>query len=364
MASSDHERLASSAARPSTSEEDAGAGAGALEPRGDLEITIDERSRGDWRSVILRARKHLHCVPHTPGRCAEVDYYDSISPRVNKATYEAGDGSRGDASFPVFPQLPKELRDKILLLSVDPLMIEGWVRVDREWNHGPQVRFSSDAIRSWRDVPLYAVSRETRALACGAFGAPDPLGFPFSPARDVVSVIWDGGTLWAGHRFLGDVRDAGPVIASGTTRTGRRGREWVMPEGLRARVREVSVDGLFGVFGQEKKGRWGLVFGILGWFAELRVLEVLLWDADDGRFEGVWDCGREELYRIDQLDFLDELEEMAGDGVVPFPKMEMLRVKCVLATEEQRRKGKFTFRKVNGSHFLVVKKGEYPTAGP
>ncbi|EQB44150.1 hypothetical protein CGLO_17149 [Colletotrichum gloeosporioides Cg-14] len=306
------------------------------QPRGDLDILIGRDNRDDWHGIILRARKHMRCVPHHPDRYALVEYDPSCP-----------EGRRG--------HLPKELRDKILLASVPPVRIEAFVRVDLEWNHGPQARFSQEAIRAWRDVVLYAVSAETRRLACAAFGAPDPLGFPFSPARDAVWLLWDGGTMWAGHRFLKDCRETGAVVQRGF-------REWVMPEGLRGRVAEVVVDGMYGFFDAGRKGPWRYVFGLLKEFGGLRMLTVEMWDLDDGGFERVCDGEKEEVYRVDQLDLFDELEGMSEDGVVPFPGLRGLRICSVLPTLKQAQ-GRLRFRKVNGSHFVVVRKNEVPAAG-
>ncbi|KAI8210098.1 hypothetical protein K4K52_012747 [Colletotrichum sp. SAR 10_76] len=239
------------------------------QPKGDLDILIHRDNREDWHGIVLRARKHMRCVPHHPDRYAQVEYDPSCPEGVNLPTgdsnttghIEKGPPPSADGevdtlvpppppTFHLFAHLPKELRDKILLASVAPVRIEAFVRVDFEWNHGPQARFSQNTIRAWRDLVLYAVSAETRRLACAAYGVPDPLGFPFSPARDAVWLLWDGGTMWAAHRFLKDCREAGAVVQ-------RESREWVMPEGLRARVAEVVVEGgMHGFFDGGRKGPW------------------------------------------------------------------------------------------------------------
>ncbi|KAF5521605.1 hypothetical protein CGCA056_v007367 [Colletotrichum aenigma] len=344
------------------------------QPRGDLDILIDRDNREDWHGIVLRARKHMRCVAHHPDRYALVEYDPSCPEGVNLHTgdssnttghTEKGPPPSADGevdtlippppppTFHLFAHLPKELGDKILLASVPPVRIEAFVRVDFEWNHGPQARFSQETIRAWRDVVLYAVSAETRRLACAAFGVPDPLGFPFSPARDAVWLLWDGGRMWAGHRFLKDCREAGAVVQRGS-------REWVMPEGLRGRVAEVVVEGgMYGFFDGGRKGAWRYVFGLLKEFAGLRVLTVEMWDLGDGGFEGVYDGEKEEVYRVDQLDLFDELEGMSEDGVVPFPGLRVLRVKAVLPTAKQTRV-RLRFRKVNGSHFVVVSKDDLP----
>ncbi|KAF5499215.1 hypothetical protein CGCF413_v006374 [Colletotrichum fructicola] len=345
------------------------------QPKGDLDILIDRDNREDWHGIVLRARKHMRCVPHHPDRYAQVEYDPSCPEGVNLPTgdsnttghTEKGPPPSADGevdtllppppppTFHLFAHLPKELRDKILLASVPPVRIEAFVRVDFEWNHGPQARFSQNTIRAWRDLVLYAVSAETRRLACAAYGVPDPLGFPFSPARDAVWLLWDGGTMWAAHRFLKDCREAGAVVQ-------RESREWVMPEGLRARVAEVVVELMYGFFDSGRKGPWRYAFGLLKEFPGMRVLTVEMWDLDDGGFGGVYDGEKEEVYRVDQLDLFDELEGMSEDGVVPFPGLRVLRVSSVLPTFKQTQ-GRLRFRKVNGSHFVVVRKDEVPTAG-
>ncbi|KAJ3957413.1 hypothetical protein N0V92_006028 [Colletotrichum tropicale] len=346
------------------------------QPKGDLDIFIDRDNREDWRGIVLRARKHMRCVPHHPDRYALVEYDPSCPEGVNLQTgdsnttghIEKGPPPSADGevdtlppppppppTFHLFAHLPKELRDKILLASVPPVRIEAFVRVDFEWNHGPQARFSQKTIRAWRDVVLYAVSAETRRLACAAYGVPDPLGFPFSTVKDAVWLLWDGGTMWAAHRFLKDCREAGAVVQ-------REFREWVMPEGLRARVAEVVVELMYGFFDSGRKGPWRYVFGLLKEFPGMRVLTVEMWDLDDGGFEGVYDGEKEELYRVDQLDLFDELEGMSEDGVVPFPGLRLLTARAVLPTLKQTQ-GRLRFRKVNGSHFVIVRKNEVPTAG-
>ncbi|KAJ0334986.1 hypothetical protein COL922a_009953 [Colletotrichum nupharicola] len=237
------------------------------QPKGDLDIFVDRDNREDWHGIVLRARRHMRCVPHHPDRYAQVEYDPSCPEGVNLHTGDSNttgpppsaDGEvdtlpppsppPSPPTFHLFAHLPKELRDKIVLASVPPVRIVAFVRVDFEWNHGPQARFSQKTIRAWRDVVLYAVSAETRRLACAAFGVPDPLGFPFSPARDAVWLLWDGGTMWAAQRFLKDCREAGAVVQ-------REFREWVMPEGLRARVAEVVVELMYGFFDSGRKGPW------------------------------------------------------------------------------------------------------------
>ncbi|KAI3555579.1 hypothetical protein CABS02_04335 [Colletotrichum abscissum] len=266
----------------------------------ELTIVLDASNRERWSDVVLEARKHMRCHPRHPGRPSPAN----------------------PTTFTLFTRLPKELRDSILLTAVDPITIEGWVKTDLEWRNGPQAHFFLRRIRSWAAIPLYAVSRETRALAATAFGAPDPRTFPFSPARDAVELVWDGSMLPTTWRRAEDYRLAGPVIA-GRCRCGELGRrhvnsdhEWAMSRETRERVQSVFVDGRYARFDlglrDGTKGPWGLVFGLVnGFFGEVRMLGVRLWDLDDEGFEGSFDVSKgEALYRVDQMDFFDGMEEV------------------------------------------------------
>ncbi|KAK1470143.1 hypothetical protein CCUS01_06527 [Colletotrichum cuscutae] len=188
----------------------------------ELTIVVDASNRERWSDVVLEARKHMRCRPRHPGRvrdgrrvCILVDSSSSDEEdENNKLPVRRLEPSPANpTTFTLFTRLPKELRDSILLTAVDPITIEGWVKTDLEWRNGPQAHFFLRRIRSWAAIPLYAVSRETRALATTAFGAPDPRTFPFSPARDAVELVWDGSMLPTTWRRAEDYRLAGPVIA-------------------------------------------------------------------------------------------------------------------------------------------------------
>ncbi|UQC78930.1 uncharacterized protein CLUP02_04409 [Colletotrichum lupini] len=358
----------------------------------ELTIVVDASNRERWSDVVLEARKHMRCHPRHPGRvrdgrrvCILVDSSSSgEEDEKNKLPVRRLEPSPANpTTFTLFTRLPKELRDSILLTAVDPITIEGWVKTDLEWRNGPQAHFFLRRIRSWAAIPLYAVSRETRALAATAFGAPDPRTFPFSPARDAVELVWDGSMLPTTWRRAEDYRLAGPVIA-GRCRCGELGKrhvnsdhEWAMPRETRERVQSVFVDGRYARFDSGlrdgTKGPWGLVFGLVnGFFGEVRMLGVRLWDLDDEGFEGSFDVSKgEALYRVDQMDFFDGMEEVWSEpgaedqGVrveAPFPRLRLLRVLPELPWS--KRPHKFRFRKVRGSHFLVVGRGGIPTAGP
>ncbi|OHE92474.1 hypothetical protein CORC01_12192 [Colletotrichum orchidophilum] len=369
-----------------------------------LSIVVDASNRERWSDIVLEARKHMRCHPKHPGRvrdggrvCILVESSsddedeNKLPPCPAPEPEPEPEIEPAKPTFTLFNQLPRELRDSILLGAINPITVTGWIKIDLEWRAGPQAHFSRRRIRSWAAIPLYAVSRETRSLATTAFGAPDPRTFPFSPARDVVELAWDGSMLPTTWRKVGDYRLAGPVITGPWCGEGGDGNnlndndnnnnideEWAMPEGLCERVRTVLVDGRYARFDyglrDGVKRPWGLVFGLLkGFFAGVRVLGVRLWDLDDEGFEGSFDAAAgEALYRVDQMDFFDGLEEVCwfeteaegrGGGGVAFPRLRVLKVLPEIP-RRGRRRHEFRFRKVRGSHFLVFRKGDTPTAGP
>ncbi|KAK1621685.1 hypothetical protein BDP81DRAFT_443103 [Colletotrichum phormii] len=339
----------------------------------------------------------MRCHPRHPGRvrdggrvCILADSSSSDEEGENKLPVRP-EPKPAKTTFTLFNQLPKELWDTILLTAFDPITIKGWIKIDLEWRRGPQAHFPRRRSRSWAPIPLYAVSRETRTLAATAFGAPDPRTFPFSPARDAVELVWDGTMLPTTWRRAEDYRLTGPVITGPCGGDGDVGREekklvnidmeWAMPKETRERVQTVIVDGRYARFDfglrDGVKGPWGLVFKLVkGFFAEVRVLGMRLWDLDDEGFEGSFDAVKgEALSRVDQMDFLDVLEEVwseadagaeaedaGGGGGAPFPRLRLLRVFPEIP--RRRRRHVFRFRKVRGSHFLVVGRGDTPTAGP
>ncbi|TID01931.1 hypothetical protein CH35J_004662 [Colletotrichum higginsianum] len=342
-----------------------------------FEITIDEGNRERWPDIVLQARRHMRCHPYhwQRHRRPGITCFLRESPSSSEGSDEDNNNNNNNNAHPstpveparprfhLFTRLPKELRNHILLTTVDPVTVEGDVRIDLEWRRGPQAHFRQHLIRSFAAIPLYAVSRETRALATASFGAPDPRTFPLSPARDAVGLVWDGSTSAKTWRTTGDDhREAGPVVSA--ARRGCPSREWAMPRSLCQRVRRVVVDGRHARFDDGGKGPWGLVFGLVrDYFAEVGVLRLRMWDLDDEGFEGTRGAGPEEaLYRVDQMDFFDRLEEASGDGrTVPFPMLRTLRIVPEL---DFRRKRRMLFRKVRGSHFLVARDDETPTAGP
>ncbi|KAK1716159.1 uncharacterized protein BDZ83DRAFT_42460 [Colletotrichum acutatum] len=361
------------------------------EIKDELKIFVDATNREAWSDVVLQARRHMRCHPKHPGRvrdggrvCILVDSSSSDEEDGNnKLLVRRAEPGPANPTFTLFTQLPKELRDSILLTAVDPIAIEGWIKIDLEWRNGPQAHFFLRRIRSWAAIPLFAVSRETRALAVTAFGVPDPRTFPFSPARDAVELVWDGAMLPTTWRRVEDYRLAGPVIAGRCRCGGRETRhinidhEWAMPRETRERVQSMFVDGRYARFDlglrDGTKGPWGLVFGLVnGFFGGVRVLGVRLWDSDDEGFEGSFDTAKgEALYRVDQMDFFDGMEEILSEpgaedqGVrveAPFPRLRLLRVLPEIPWPKRPRK--FRFRKVRGSHFLVVGRGGIPTAKP
>ncbi|GJC86110.1 hypothetical protein ColLi_08948 [Colletotrichum liriopes] len=335
------------------------------EVKDNLEITIDARNREEWPDIIFQARRHMRC--HPQHRKRHRDPWITCALRNASSSSDEGDGDKvslppepepEQPRFHLFVDLPKELRDKIMLMTVDPVIVEGDIRIDFEWRQGPQAHFRQHLIRKWGAISLYAVSRETRALATAFFGPPDPRTFPFSPAQDAVKLIWDGSMLPATWRTTDDYREAGPVVSA--ARRGNPNREWEMPWGLCERVWHVVVDGRYARFGHGSKGPWQLVFGLVrDFFPETRFLELRMWDLDDEGFDGGYDPTMEALYRVDQMDFFDRLVGMSEDGRVPFPKLRTFRVVPKLAIRTGRKK----FRKANKDSFLVVRNDENPTTG-
>ncbi|KAK7458344.1 hypothetical protein CaCOL14_006777 [Colletotrichum acutatum] len=264
-------------------------------------------------------------------------------------------------TFPLFTELPKELRDKILLSSQAPIVMEGFAVMDQEWRGGPQAHFRS--YRSWHQIPLYAVSRETRALAITFFGEPDPLSVPFNPTQDAILLDWDG-SKHAERGWTGNHRSPGPVL---TTRRWNASEEWAMPRNLCDRVHHVKVDARHAACENADKGEkvsWRLVFGLLKeHFRNMTMLEVNLSDLDDKRFEGTYDPVGQELYRIDQLDLFDELEEMSDDGRVPFQSLRRFTIIPELQTSLQAEREILKFRKAGGSHSKVFRQGQIPKVG-
>ncbi|GKT88848.1 hypothetical protein Ct61P_06698 [Colletotrichum tofieldiae] len=322
------------------------------EVKDNLEITIDARNREEWPDIILQARRHMRCHPQHWKR--HRDPWITCALRNASSSSDEDDGDKvslppepepEQPRFHLFVDLPKELKDKIMLMTVDPVIIEGDIRIDFEWRQGPQAHFRQRLIRKRGAISLYAVSRETKALATAFFGAPDPRTFPFSPAQDAVKLIWDGSMLPATWRTTDDYREAGPVVSA--ARRGNPNREWEMPRG--------SVSGCGTLLLTDATP--GSTMGERGhgsWFLALR-----MWDLDDEGFDGGYDPTMEALYRADQMDFFDRLEEMSEDGRVPFPKLRTFRVVPKLAIRTRRKK----FRKANKDHFLVVRNDEIPTTG-
>ncbi|KAL2884368.1 hypothetical protein SGCOL_000313 [Colletotrichum sp. CLE4] len=265
-------------------------------------------------------------------------------------------------TFPLFMDLPKELRDKILLSSEAPIVMNGSVVMDQEWRGGTQVHFRS--YRSWHQIPLYAVSHETRALAITFFGEPDPLSIPFNAAEDFVLLDWNG-SMQAERSWMGDHRSPGPVLTS--RRWNAAKKEWAMPRNLCDRIQHVKVDARHAASEDAAKGEkvpWRLVFGLLGeYFSNMTMLEVKLWDLDDKRFEGAYDPVGQELYRIDQLDLLNELEEMSENGRVPFQALRRFIIAPELQTPLQAEREVLKFRKMGGSYFKVFRQGQIPKVG-
>ncbi|KAK1712315.1 hypothetical protein BDP67DRAFT_517142 [Colletotrichum lupini] len=337
-----------------------------IEPwiKNDLDISIDATNRDRWPSLILQARKHMRCHPYHPKRLPKsyrpfqmiVDSPEDEDERSKKEV----DISEPSTFF-LFTDLPKELRDKILLSSQSPIIMEGFAVMDEEWRGGPQVHFRS--YRSWTRIPLYAVSRETRALAITFFGKPDPLSVPFNPSRDAICLDWDD-SKQAERRWTGNHRSPGPVLM---TPRWNAAEEWAMPRELCDRICHIKVDARHASSENADKGDkvpWRLVFGLLKeHFSNITMLEVKLSDLDDKRFEGTYDPVGQELYRIDQLDLLDELEEMSGDGRVPFQNLRRFIITPELPTPLQAEREILKFRKVGGSHFKVFRQGQIPKVG-
>ncbi|KZL64268.1 hypothetical protein CI238_00511 [Colletotrichum incanum] len=348
---------------PSTSEEELDPGEESEpEVKDDLEITVDARNCEGWSDMILQARRHMRCHPYHWKRYRD-PWIKCYLRNASSSSHES-DGDKAplppepepeQPKFHLFVDLSKELRDKIMLMTIDPVIVEGDIRIDFEWGQGPQAHFRQHLIRKWGAIPLYAVSREIRALATAFFGAPDPRTFPFSPAQDAVELIWDGSMLPTTWRTTDDYREAGPVVSA--ARKGHSNREWAMPRRLCERVWHVVVDGRYARFDNGRKGPWQLVFGIVrDFFTETRFLGLRMWDLDDEGFDGSYDPTMEALYRVDQMDFFDRLEGMSEDGRVPFPRLRTLRVLPKLAIRKRRMK----FRKAKEGHFLVVRNDEIP----
>ncbi|KAK1718070.1 uncharacterized protein BDZ83DRAFT_633268 [Colletotrichum acutatum] len=327
----------------------------------DLDIPIDATNRDKWPSLVLQARRHMRCHPYHPKRLPK--NYQPFQMVVDSPEDE-GERSRKEVdiseppTFPLFTELPKELRDKILLSSQAPIIMEGFAVMDQEWRGGPQAHFRS--YRSWHQIPLYAVSRETRALAITFFGEPDPLSVPFNPTQDAILLDWDG-SKHAERGWTGNHKSPGPVL---TTRRWNASEEWAMPRNLCDRVHHVKVDARHAACENADKGEkvsWRLVFGLLKeHFRNMTMLEVNLSDLDDKRFEGTYDPVGQELYRIDQLDLFDELEEMSDDGRVPFQSLRRFTIIPELQTPLQAEREILKFRKAGGGHFKVFRQGQIP----
>ncbi|EQB48627.1 hypothetical protein CGLO_12127 [Colletotrichum gloeosporioides Cg-14] len=337
----------------------------AIEPqiKGNLEIAIDSTNRERWPDVILKARRHMRCHPYHPKRLPK-SYrpFQMVVDPPSDESHETNDGSSRPAltTFPVFMDLPKELRDKIMLMSQTPTVMQGKVVIDLEWREGPQIHFQP--YRSWSSVSLYSVSRETRALAITYFGEPQPDSIPFNSSHDFVEVDWNG-SMQAERSWTGDHKGPGPVLV--TRRRNVTEKEWPMPRDLCERIQHVVIDGRNAAFEDDsKKGPWRLAFGLLrDYFKNLRILDITLWDLDDARSDRAYDTVSQELYRIDQLDFLDELEDMSSDGHTPFLKLECVSIIPELPTPLQAEREQFKFRTLKGSHFRIINSGELPRAG-
>ncbi|GKT96656.1 hypothetical protein CT0861_10794 [Colletotrichum tofieldiae] len=154
----------------------------------ELSIAIDATNRDRWPDIVLQARRHMRCHPHHWGRRPERPWPTCALGGDSSSTSSDDGGGDGDGegahapppptrTFRFFTALPKELRDEILLASVDAVVVRGRVRVDLEWRRGAQAHFSSSRGRRWSSIALFGVSREARALATATFGTPDPRWF-------------------------------------------------------------------------------------------------------------------------------------------------------------------------------------------
>ncbi|KAK2760067.1 hypothetical protein CKAH01_16612 [Colletotrichum kahawae] len=137
-----------------------------------------------------------------------------------------------------------------------------------------------------------------------------------------------------------------------------------MPQDLCERIQHIVIDARNAAFEDDSKKRpWRLAFGLLkDHFKNLRVLDIKLWDLDDARSDTTYDSVSQELYRIDQLDFFNELEDISSDGHSPFSKLECLSITPELPTPLQAEREQFRFHKVKRSHFKAIRVGKLPRA--
>ena len=191
----------------------------------------------------------------------------------------------GTGAFRPFSRLPAELREMIYLASVEPVTIRAEVvrrdnrrirpcvfLTEEVWSDVRRARFLADhhtfpppspiPIRLWRDIPLYAVNRDARAVAIRNFGLPIQFGFPLN--KQVDTVLFDGfdPRCWSlrtndkpYHFRHYTWEDLGPASLDACFSWVRYGRAanaatdpsnwpfglWKVPDETRARMRNVKV---------------------------------------------------------------------------------------------------------------------------
>lgn len=163
--------------------------------------------------------------PHTPSRLRTVETadYDGV---MDREPLE---------EFHKFPQLPKELREMVLLASVPTVEIEGSMtrccltpeaidkphmsivltHMKRSESESGSLNKSGAPIRTFSDIPLYQLDKESRELAIRHFGEPNRNSFPFNHTRDWISVGFVPGCISAGTNVAYEPQDPAILIARG-----------------------------------------------------------------------------------------------------------------------------------------------------
>ncbi|TQN63693.1 hypothetical protein CSHISOI_11721, partial [Colletotrichum shisoi] len=166
----------------------------------DLEITIDETNRERWPDIVLQARRHMRKSSSSSEESDEDKKNNNNN--INNNNIKAHPSTPAEPARPrfhLFTRLPKELRDHILLTAVDPVTVEGDVKIDLEWRRGPQAHFRQPLIRSFAAIPLYAVRPRDEGPRDGLVRRAGPADLPPSAPHGTPS-SWEAGPVVSAAR--------------------------------------------------------------------------------------------------------------------------------------------------------------------
>ncbi|KAK3329151.1 hypothetical protein B0H66DRAFT_526542 [Apodospora peruviana] len=160
-----------------------------------LTIPINTSNYDDWPELMREAETFV--LEHVTRTCS--DSVDKGSPPLTLPTRDPAPTITGRTKplrrFTLFPRLPKELREYIFLLSVDPFKskasIWGNLTEDAKRRTVASQRWRHTDAGNFASMPLYQICHESRELALTYYGIPSPQRMPFNPFRDSVTVRGD-----------------------------------------------------------------------------------------------------------------------------------------------------------------------------